>query len=646
MCGICGKFEFNSDRQVSQSVIIKMADTLKHRPSKRDVFIDDNIGLGLITNCCGSKKETRCSGCVCTGIQNTADLEKAKGLTSKEKDLLLVYEGELYNFNELRQDLEQKGHILKTAHRAEVIIHLYEEYGADCIKYLNGIFALAIWDKRAKALLLARDRFGNKPLFYTIQSGGISFGSEIKAILADPNFNKHLDYSGLHDFFSYNYVPDPKTLVKDVNTLPPGHLLLCSGKKVSLREYWKPSEVKQEAKSDSYYFDSFYEKLKESAVRQLDQEKSIGLLFSGGVDSSSLAYLTDSFGKVKPRAFYAAFRVKKYNTAKTVLDASDSLNIDATRVDVGPEACKLLPKIIWHRDSLAANPAILGTYLVSDYIKNNTDLEVAFSGSGSDETLGGFNTYLADIANFHYSRLVPKGLKRGIATIADKFSISNWPVSLSFKIRHLMTGTRYNDVARAHYFWRLSFSEQEKQKLYSNDLRGVASHDSFDAYKKQLSGIKGISDFNKIIAADFNILSPNFLQPMFDCASRATGLKIRSPFLDNSLIDFIMAMPFNLKVRRLESKYCLKKAMKGKLPAKIIFNAKKGLSVPVGPWMKKEAKPMVTDYLSEANLKKMGYFNVEYVQSLLKRHFSGAGNNTFKIWALLNFAIWHNLFFE
>lgn len=627
MCGICGKFKFNSKESINPMLIEKMCSVLKHRgPDSQGSVIDGNIGIGAA---------------------RLSIIDRDRGLqplSNENNELLIVFNGEIYNFKELRNNLQSK-HCFRTNSDTEVIIHLYEDYGTECVKYLNGMFAFAIWDKRKRVLFLARDRFGVKPLFYTVGGSWLSFGSEIKAILCDSEFSAELDHLALHDYLSYNYVPSPKTLFKNIMSLLPGHFLICSEKEIRIKRYWDIDYIMQKDSVREDYLERFYNLLKEAVLRQLDSEKTIGIFVSGGIDSAVLAYMAKVFGKASIKTFSAQFNEPLFDNSKDAFYIAKKLNLPCTKILISAEACKLLPKIIGVCDSLVADPSIIPLYVMSGFVKAEMGIDVILSGEGADELLGGYDTYIADIVNFYYNRFFSQPIRNKIAGWNNVSSDSKWPLSACSRFKHFFRGAKYS-LARAHYYWRSVFSEEEKILLYNGRYQDAINTDPFNIYNTYLQNLERKEDFNNILKADIRILLPNFMLAKTDSAGMASGLEIRVPFLDNDLAEFIIQMPFRLKINRFHTKYLLKKTMRGKLPRRTIYARKRGFSVPVSLWIKNEAKDMVREYLSRERLKKMGYFNTAYVDKLLVRHFSNIEDNTWKIWGLLNFSIWHSLFLE
>ena len=626
MSGICGKFEFESGHPADPKLISSMCDSLKHRgQAGKAVFTEKEFGLGVTLS----------------SISNGGEVQHQT--FNKNRNFIVAFDGQIYNSEELRRTLKKKGRYFETESETEVIARLYEEYNTDCIKLLNGMFALAIWDRREKALLLARDRFGAKPLFYTVQPGWLSFGSELKAILCDSRFSRRLDYTALHNYLSYNYVPSPKTLFEGISSLLPGQMLLCSKRGPVSRKYWNVNNIGKETYNESFYIKNFYDMLKQAVVRQLNVTGTTGIFFSGGIDSSTIAYIASHYDKISIEAFTAGYNESRYDSTKDALQLARKLNIKCTRINIEPGACRLLPKIIRHCDNLVADPSIIPMYVMSDVIKNKARINVALCAGAADTLMGGFDTYRADIITFYYSRLAPQRIKERLSVLVNKFRGFGWPVSKNYRIKHFFKGAKYS-LAKAHYYWRSVFNEEEKKLLYNCHFRGLSKEDPFDIYNKRLRTLKSPQDFNKILNADTEILLPNFLLAKVDSAGMAWGLEIRDPFLDNDLAEFIIRMPFALKIRRLSTKYILKKTMFGRLPRKVVFAQKRGLSMPVGEWIRGECRDMVTDYLSKETLKKIGCFDVKYVHRLLDRHLSDVEDNTWKLWGLLNFSIWHDLF--
>jgi len=565
---------------------------------------------------------------------------------SEDRNTIVTVDGEVYNHADLAGSIRGLNDSKDPTNLPELILQLYEAQGIDFVDKLDGGFALAIWEEHDGKLLLARDRFGQTPLFHTERPGGITFCSDLRALLGDVGFERILDHSALYDYLSFNYVPAPGTLFEGLRILSPGCVLSVTDSAVSCRRYWKPGEQIDYEDKDSVLAERFLALLEKGLQRRMDDLAGpAGIFLSGGIDSSALTMMMADRGEARLKAFCAGFEEAAYDSTEQATRVARRFGVECSRVEVPADSCALLPEIISLSPDLCANTSIVPMYLMCRQARQEAGVDIVFTGSGADETLGGLETYKADIVAYYYTKVVPRHVRDAFSFLADRVKVSDWPVGKGFRMRLFLNGARHEPI-RAHYFWRMVFSEDEKKKLYSRELHHLLQRDSFAVYEPHLKGINRMSDFNKFIHADLAVLSPDFFVSTFRTGGRAMGMTMRSPFFDIAVSDFAVKLPFKYKVRHLETKYLWKKALRGRLPNEIIHQKKKGLSVPVGNWIRRDPQGIVSDFLSVTNMKKLGLFHTGYVEDLLRQHRDGAEHQTFKVWSLLNFAVWHRQFME
>ena len=626
MCGIVGKYSLKQI-PVSNDLLHDMCDVIVHRgPDDEGYYINGNIGLGM----------RRLS---------ILDLQTGnQPIHNESKDIWIVYNGETYNCPELRAELERKGHKFYTRSDTEVIVHCYEEYGDECVSKLNGMFAFAIWDSRRRRLLLARDRLGIKPLFYTVSDGSLLFASEIKSILQDRTVKREVNLHALHNFLSLNYIPHPDTIFKGIYKLPPGHTLTCDGEgRIKIREYWDVKFGQSPESADSYA-EELREKLKESVRLRLLSDVPLGVLLSGGIDSSSIAALMSSLVDEPIKTFSIGFEEKSFNELEYARIVANMYGTDHHEMIVKPNAVELLPKLVWHFDEPFADSSAIPTYLVSKMAREH--VKVVLSGEGGDEVFAGYETYAAYRAAELYSRIPRLIRKKLIRPIVHSLPASTKKVSFDYKAKIFVDGDDFSPERR-HYWWKLIFSEDAKKQLYSQEmLSDNIFDDSFGEFAKYFDRTDAVDMLNRILYVDTKVYLANDILVKSDRSSMANSLELRVPMLDHNVVEFAASIPPELKLNGFQKKYILKKAMEPLLPKKILYRKKKGFSIPASSWLRNELKEMVLDVLSPAQLKRTGFFNPEYVKELLNQHFHGVKDNSRPIWGLLTFMLWHRTFME
>ena len=628
MCGICGKYSFIKQTPVDKDLLHKMCDVMIYRgPDDEGYYLNGNIGLGM----------RRLS---------IIDLETGnQPIHNESKDIWIVYNGETYNCLELRQELEKKGHKFYTRSDTEVIVHCYEEYGDECVSKLRGMFAFAIWDEQKQRLLLARDRLGIKPLFYTVTNGNLLFASEIKSILQDREVKREVNFKALHSFLSLNYIPHPDTIYQGIHKLPQGHILVCERGKIKIRQYWDIKFIENKInKREEEYAEELREILKESIRLRLLSDVPLGVLLSGGVDSSTITALMSTLVAQPIKTFSIGFEEKSFNELEYARMVAKQYGTEHHELIVKPDAAEILFKLAWHFDEPFADSSAIPTYLVSKLAREH--VTVALSGEGGDEVFAGYHTYTAYRAAQLYERIPSLLRKKIIRPIVHSLPVSTKKVSFDYKAKIFVDGDELSPERR-HYWWKLIFSEEAKQQLYSENVNaGNEFEDSYQIFAQHYQSTNAKDLLNKLLYVDAKVLLANDILVKTDRSSMANSLEARVPILDHKVVEFAASIPPELKLKGFQTKYILKKAMVPLLPKKVLYRKKQGFSIPMTSWLKNELNEMVLDILSPYELKKAGYFNPDYVNHILTQHFDGVKDNCRPIWGLLAVMLWHKTFME
>ncbi|MCM8805135.1 MAG: asparagine synthase (glutamine-hydrolyzing) [Candidatus Omnitrophica bacterium] len=628
MCGICGIVRKND--KVDEQLVRKMASTMNHRGPDEEGFV--------FSGSCGFGHKRLSIIDLTTGRQP---------ISNENNKLFLICNGEIYNFKQLRETLEKTGHIFKTKSDNEVIIHLYEQYGVECLKFLRGMFAFAIWDSEKKILFLARDRLGKKPLVYSIKGNDIYFASEIKALLEVDDISKEIDTAAMDLFLTYQAIPSPYTIFTHIRKLQPGHFLLWKDGSVKIERYWQIDFTKKLIlKDEQEYIDAMWEKLKEATKIRMISDVPLGAFLSGGIDSSTIVGIMSEFSTSPVKTFSIGFEETDFSELKYAKIVAQKFSTEHNEFIVRPDIISILPKLVWHYNEPFADSSMVPTYYVARETRKH--VTVALNGDGGDENFAGYTRYwqtkLLEKIYFLYKKN-PCGRKKILNFFSSAYK--KYPSNFFFRIWKWLDETdRYGfDYAYARRI--ISFSSDFRSDIYSDEMKGrISGFDSISIAKNLWNNAGDIDLLEKMLATDFQLYLPDVLMVKMDIATMANSLEARSPFLDNEFVELIASFPAQLKMRNFKSKYILKKKLKSFLPEQIVSRKKMGFGIPVGRWFRKELKNFLQEILlSEASLKR-GYFKQEMIRKIVAQHISGEIDHTSRLWALVTLEMWHRIFVD
>ncbi|HEX9264762.1 MAG TPA: asparagine synthase (glutamine-hydrolyzing) [Candidatus Binatia bacterium] len=631
MCGIYGYL--STKENVDPDILRGMGDTLRHRgPDGEGEEIQQAVewGLGL--------GHTRLS---------IIDLSPAgkQPMCNEDGTIWITYNGEIYNFRELRTELEKNGHHFKSNSDTEVIIHLYEERGVRCLERLNGMFAFAIWDRSEKTLFLARDRIGKKPLHYALYDGGIIFGSEIKALLKHPKVVREIDLGSLNKYLSYEYVPAPGTIFKSIRKVRPGYFLLYKNGELRTERYWDIplSDHPIGYKTEDEYVEELREILERSVRSRLVADVPVGVFLSGGLDSSLVAAMAKRSNK-DIECFSIGFDEKSFDERKYAAKVAQSLNLKQNlRIFSTSEMLENLKELPRLLDEPLADASILPTYLLSKMTSEK--LKVALSGDGGDELFAGYPTYQAHKLVTYFDSL-PDSLKDAAKSLALSLPVSDTDISFDFKIKQFLRGAGVSSEIR-FFRWMGGFIDSEKKELLSDDLKAaLRRHNSYEDIFSYLSESGLTKDLERILYLSMKLYLQDDILVKVDRAAMANGLEVRCPLLDYEFVEFACRLPTYYKLKGLKTKYLLKTAARGILPDEIIDRRKKGFGIPIARWLRNELKDFMLNSLEETKVKHQGFFNYAYIKKLIDDHLEKKQDNRKTLWSLLVFQIWHETYLE
>jgi len=627
MCGIAGVFHLDGI-PVDINLIRRMVDSLAHRgPDGEGVYLSGPIALG----------HRRLA---------VIDLSLAakQPMANEDGSIWITYNGEIYNFKEIRHELVKKGHVFSSDSDTEVVIHAYEEWGTACLGRFNGMFAFGLWDEHKKHLWLVRDRLGVKPLFYCQLPRCLLFGSEIKAIICDDRVSRAINCEALAYYLALNYVPAPYTLFTGIRQILPGHYLLVDAAgQVQDVAYWDVVYREDEDRGKSAYIEEFNHLFEDSIRLRLISDVPFGVFLSGGVDSSSVAYWMSRHLDEPLKTFSVGFGEASYDELEYARLVAQSLKAVHHEQIVKADISAVLPKLVWHAEEPTADSSMVAVYYLAQRARQNVTM--VLSGDGADELLAGYETYQAYYVHRLYTAL-PTWLRYRIADLlVNTLSISDAKVSWDTKIRRFLAGGDLSSED-AHAIWRIIFDQDARMNLLAPilDQQDVKAN-IVDLYRAVFAQTNARHPINRLLYADTRFYLPNDMLVKVDRMTMAHGLEAREPFLDYRLVEYIASVPPRLKLNNFYTKkYLLKVAMRGKLPSAILRRGKQGFNVPNARWIKQELKPIVMDLLSPQRINEIGFLEAGAVNILLQEHFEGRAENSHKIWNLIILVLWWELF--
>lgn len=626
MCGICGILFFDRARRVPEELIRQMTGILRHRgPDDSGAWIRGNVGLG----------HARLS------IIDLSPLGH-QPMSNEDGTVWITLNGEIYNFLKLREELVKKGHTFRSRTDTETVVHLWEEEGERCVERLRGMFAFAIWDERQQSLFLARDREGKKPLFYAPLSDRFIFGSEIKAILQDPDFTPEPDLEAIHQYLAYQSVPSPYCAFRGVRKLPPAHSLLIKDGRGKPRRYWKLSYNNQlplNSEFDEVALEhEIIERLTEAVRVRLMSDVPLGAFLSGGIDSSIIVALMASLMDQPVKTFSIGFTTEEYNELPYARMVANRYSTDHHEFIVTPDAHAIFPELVWHYNEPFADSSAIPTYYVSKLARHY--VTVVLTGDGGDENFAGYPRY-QNSGEYALKSGYPSWLRRVLRPMELR-AFTGGRLS-----RHL---SRLKDLSqeRLLYYYRIThFHEQYQSQLYTPAFRSqVGDVFTVDLMLDKYRESDASSFLDATLDVDLQLYLPDTLMTKTDIASMAHSLECRAPMLDHPFLEFVARIPHKVKQKdgRI-SKYILKKAVEPFLPQEVIHRKKMGFGVPIDHWFRNELRDMAWDTLLSKSALDRGYFRRDYIERMLTKHQSGESWQ-YLIWNLLMLELWHRMFID
>ncbi|MDI6756537.1 MAG: asparagine synthase (glutamine-hydrolyzing) [Endomicrobiia bacterium] len=660
MCGIAGVYNFGNNKPVEKAVLQRMCDSIKHRgPDDEGYFF--------------AASRNQQAADIGLGMRRLAIIDLITGsqpIHNEDKTLWIVLNGEIYNFEELRRQLEPN-HKFYTKTDTEVILHLYEEHGERCVDYLIGMFAFAVWDAKGKKLFIAKDRAGKKPLYYMFsRDGAFVFASEIKAILSYPGKTHEIDPESIDLYLTYQYIPSPKTIFKDIKSLPPAHTLVCDAKgNIRTERYW---DIDFRKKTDLSFQGACLktrELLSEATKLRMISDVPLGAFLSGGHDSSIVVGLMSELSPRPVKTFSIGFEEDDFSELRYANIVAKHFGTEHNEFIVRPDFIELLPGIVRNYGQPFADSSALPSYVVSNQTRKH--VTVALNGDGGDEAFGGYLRYKAMKGSLYLSlpfKILGKNITAGIAKMIPHTETTG--ARNIFRYMSRLISALAEPPQMRHIYWHCIFTAEAKDKLYSDFMKGnltvsraderngsgfggnlggasSATLAAYDYLARIFKNAPADDTLDRAFYTDIMSYLPECLLVKMDIASMANSLEARSPFLDHKVMEFSATLPSSWKVHGLTTKHILKKTFAGFLPDEIITRPKQGFGIPVGKWFRGR---MWRDYFREIALSeravRRGYFRRESLEAIFNEHITGRRDHGYRLWSLLMLELWHRIYID
>lgn len=627
MCGIVG-FVNKDGSEANREILERMNRAIVHRgPDDDGFYIKENVGMAMrrlsIIDLAGGKQPIR----------------NANGTK------WIVYNGEIYNYKELREGLEQRGHRFYTNSDTEAIVLLYDEYGEDCLRHLRGMFAFAIWDEDEKSLFIARDRVGKKPLLYSHRpNGSLVFGSEFSAVLQHPDISRAVDAGAIDNYLSYLCIPAPMTAYKEIRKLEPGHWLRWKAGAIETKRYWLPDFSKKIKISEEEAIDETTRIMRESTQLRMISEVPLGAFLSGGVDSSIVVALMAQESSTPVKTFSIGFEEQDFSELKYARRVAEHLGAEYNEFIVKPNALDILPTLVEHYGEPYADSSAIPTYYVAHETRKH--VTVALNGDGGDESFAGYERYAAMQLAENYRR-IPSPLRK--AFIEGPLNLL--PTS-ELKRSRFRDAKRFAQAAnlpkKERYFrWNSTFDRDSKRGLYTREFEEtISGSDPSAIMERWFAAANGSGILGATMLTDQMTYLPNDLLVKVDIASMANSLEARSPFLDHKVIEFAASLPDDIKMRRFKTKSLLKKVAARLVPSEVVYRRKMGFGVPVGKWFREGMKDFVSGILLSEKALNRGIVRPDVLQKYVHEHTNAERDHAFQIWTLLMLELWFQRFID
>ncbi len=627
MCGIVGFTGINLN-QPNREILERMNRCIVHRgPDDDGFYVKENVGLAM---------------------RRLSIIDIAHGkqpIHNHDKSKWIVFNGEIYNFQELRKNLENDGDKFYTNSDTEVILHLYEKYGADCVSYLRGMFAFAIWDETDKSLFIARDRIGKKPLLYSFQKNGdLIFGSEFTALLAHPSISREIDSQAIDAYLSYLCVPAPLTAFKQVRKLEPAHWLRWKNGEIETKRYWLPDFSNKIKISEAEAEEETLRILREATKLRMISEVPLGAFLSGGVDSSVVVALMAEQSEKPVKTFSIGFEEADFSELKYARQVAEHIGAEHHEFVVKPDALEVLPKLIEHYGEPYADSSAIATYYVAKETRRH--VTVALNGDGGDESFAGYERYFAMRLAEKYHKIPGIVRKTLIENAVNLIPTSELKKSRARDLKRFVNAASLPKVER-YLRWVSAIDRQTKENLYSKDFKKeVEEFDAADFLKPWFAKSNGSGIVDATMFTDQMTYLPNDLLVKVDIVSMANSLEARSPFLDHKVIEFAASLPENIKLRGTETKYLLKKVASKIVPREVLYRRKMGFGVPLTHWFRGELKDFLRENLLSEKFAKRGIVKAEAVKKLVDEHLNAERDHVWQLWTLLMLELWFQRFID
>ena len=626
MCGIVGIVR-NDGKSIDEELLTRMNNAIRHRgPDDDGFYVNGSVGLGM---------------------RRLAIIDLKGGaqpIHNQDRSSWIVFNGEIYNYLELREKLEKLGHTFYTNSDTEAIVHAYDQFGADCPKHLRGMFAFAIWNERTQELFLARDRVGKKPLLYAHINGQLIFGSEFSALLLHPDVSRDIQPEALDYYLSFMCIPAPLTAYRAIRKLEPGHWLRWRHGEIELQRYWQPDFTKKVDLSEEEAGERTVEILRDAVRVRLMSEVPLGAFLSGGIDSSAVVALMSQESSERVKTFSIGFDEQDFSELHHARRIAEHVGAEHHEFIVRPDALEVLPTLVEHYGEPYADSSAVPTYYVAKETRKH--VTVALNGDGGDESFAGYERYIAMGLTEKYRR-VPSFLRESViketVNLIPSSPLKRSRVKSAKRLLDAVALPRVDRYAR----WVSVFNDQTKQPLYSDHFREqTQAADATGILAEWFKRANGIGVVDAMLLTDQMTYLPNDLLVKVDIATMAVSLEARSPFLDHHVIEFAASLPQNLKLRRLTSKYLLKKVLRKLLPSENLERRKMGFGVPVGHWFRGKMQPFLREVLLSEKALRRGLFQPEAVRQLIELHVRGERDYSQQLWTLLMLELWFNRFID